>query len=229
MKHFSLQLVLTWIVIVSTFSTTPLPAAVTTVNSTFGAWSSNPITVGNMTFSLLGYSGFSPTQSVRAIWSDIDSNPLTVNDSVQSLILTDLGNLAPSSTYTLNYQAKINVSHLAFQTVSLDTNYLRGTTKATKDLYSDYPGGNSVLPQLVAINGIPDGPIPFSSEYGLLYVRDVLTLGRNSYVASMANTFTQVEAPEPGTFLVWGALGGLATLVRSRLNNRRRRKEGGAA
>ncbi|MFM9114575.1 MAG: hypothetical protein ACKOU6_00240, partial [Planctomycetota bacterium] len=169
-----------------------------------------------MKFTLLGYSGFSSSQQLQFEWIDRDSNSASITDDVYSLVLTRLSQLAPNHSYALSYKIQMTVPHLAFGTAALDTNQLKGTTRATKDIYADKIGGQSILRSLLVNNGVPDGPEAFTDEYSTIYVRDTLYTARNSYVASMSNTFTVVESPEPGMVLIWSFLGALIISFRNR-------------
>ena len=202
-----------------------LRAGVVIQSSTLGAWNGSPVTVGSLQFTLLGYSGFSSSQQLQFQWFDQDSSPTTFTDDVYSLILSQLSQLTPQQNYTLSYKVQTTLSHIAFATAALDTNQLRGTTRATKDIYADKIGGQSILRSLLVNNGLPDGPESFAAEYMTIYVHDTLYTGANSYVASMSNTFTVVEAPEPGMVLIWSFLGALIISLRNRLGSRRSGKE----
>lgn len=193
--------------------------------STLSSWSSGPVTVGSMKFTLLGYSGFSSSQQLQFEWIDLDSNVASVTDDIYSLVLTRLSLLPPTNSYTLSYKIQLIAPHLAFGSAALDTNQLKGTTRATKDIYSDKIGGQSILRSLLVNNGFPDGPEAFTAEYATIYVHDTLYTAANSYVASMSNTFTVVEAPEPGMVLIWSFLGALVISFRNRLGSRRSGKE----
>ncbi|MFM9118302.1 MAG: PEP-CTERM sorting domain-containing protein [Planctomycetota bacterium] len=169
------------------------------------------------TFTYMGHSGFSSNQVVEFQYFDV--NPNGYDQDFVTVRLVDLSGLGSVIAYSLDYSVQIDslmAPNTWFATADLDVLHLHDSSLATKDVKSA-PGGPTIMAQLTAVNGAPDGPHAIVPGYTLIYVSDHLGIGPGGIVSDMSNTFEQASTvPEPTTWDLCSGLLGAGLFVRRR-------------
>lgn len=195
-------------------------AGVVTATRTLDQWRQESVKLMDKTMTYMGHDGFAANQVVEFTYFDV--NPSGYDQDFVSIRLVNLSGLGSSTAetnYSLDYSVQIDslmAPNTWFSTADLDVLHLHDSTAATKDVKSA-PGGPTIMAQLHAINGAPDGPHSIVPGYTLIYVSDHLTIGPGGIVSDMSNTFEQAQTvPEPATWALWSGLLGAGLWVRRR-------------
>lgn len=189
-------------------------------STTLDQWSQRSVKLMDKTFTYMGHSGFSSNQVVEFQYFDVNPNGYAQDFVTVRLVdLSGLGSPTAATAYSLDYSVQIDTlmaPNTCFATADLDVLHLHDSSLATKDVKSA-PGGPTIMAQLTAVNGAPDGPHAIVPGYTLIYVSDRLGIGPGGIVSDMSNTFEQASTvPEPTTWALWSGLLGAGLLVRRR-------------
>jgi hypothetical protein len=149
---------------------------------TISDWKATPSqTVGDATWTLT-----STTLPGALAVNLISFNDLRIQDNAAGVLA--------GGSFTLNYTVTLN-DGLVFNTVSLDSTYLSGSTTVTKTV------DGAVT--LTSVNGNPSGAKPIPGMPATLTVTETIDVSAGA-ISDFSNVYTVV--PEPGTLVAGGLL-----------------------